>query len=297
LNQNSFLDPSLLAQIKSMYLAARYVAEGAIGGFHKSPYVGYNAEFSHHREYQPGDDLRHIDWQRYGKSGKYYVKQYEESSALNAFLMMDRSASMSFESKDGLNKDYYSKVLIASLAYLLLHQRDGVGFLSFANTVEDFLPISSKMTQFAALVDALDNQVSGGRVSLLQTVEQTLPQLRKKCMIVLVSDFLDMQEELLEALKMIRYYRHEVLAFHVLSPDELKFPHQQFSTFVDVETGEEMNLEGKAVEKRYQENLDLYLKELKSYMHQLGIDYQLLDTKIPLEKALIHFLYTRSRHM
>lgn len=291
------MDPKLYAQLKSLYLAAKYVAEGAVGGYHKSPYVGYNAEFSHHREYFPGDELRHIDWKRYAKSGKYYVKQYEESSSLNAFLMLDQSASMSATSELGVSKERYSQILCSALAYMLLHQRDGVGYLSFADSVKNFLPISSRMTQFGQLVNFIENSDVRGGTSLLKSVEAVLPNLKKKCLIVLISDFLDLEEELLEAIKILRFHKHELIAFHILSPEELTFPFEDFSTFVDLETGVNLSVEARAVKKNYEQSLNTYLKEIRSVMHRYNADYQLFDTSIPIEKALVHFLYRRSRHL
>ncbi len=297
LNRKGFLDPKLFAQVKSLYLAARYVAEGAIGGYHKSPYVGYNAEFSHHREYQPGDELRHIDWKRYGKSGKYYVKQYEESSSLNGFLMLDQSASMGAKSVSSLSKDRYSQVLCCAIAYLLLNQRDGVGFLSFADKIRNFLPISSRMTQFGQLVNFLEASHSFGKTSLIDSIKATLPNLKKKCLVIIISDFLDLEDELIEAIRILRFHKHELVAFHILSPEELKFPFEDFSTFVDLETGSTLSLEARTIKNNYEESLDIYLKEIRSVMHKYSVDYQLFDTSIPIEKALVHFLYKRSRYL
>tara|TARA_Y100000589_G_C27169151_1_gene635935 strand:- start:9 stop:908 length:900 start_codon:yes stop_codon:yes gene_type:complete len=297
INRKKFLDPKLFAQVKSLYLAARYVAEGAIGGYHKSPYVGYNAEFSHHREYQPGDELRHIDWKRYGKSGKYYVKQYEESSSLNGFLMLDQSASMGAVSPSNLSKERYSQILCCALAYLLLNQRDGVGFLSFAEKMRNFLPISSRMTQFGQLVSFLEDSKSSGRTSLLDSIKSMLPNLKSKCLIIIISDFLDLEDELIEAIRILRFHKHEIVAFHVLSPEELTFPFEDYSTFVDLETGSTLSLDARSVKQNYQNSLEIYLKEIRSVMHQYAVDYQLFNTSIPIEKALVHFLYKRSRHL
>ena len=297
MNKQNFLDPSLLAHVKNLYMAARYVAEGAIGGFHKSPYVGHNAEFSHHREYQPGDEIRHLDWKRYGKTGKYYIKQFEESSALNALIFLDQSASMGAATSKGLTKELYSKVLVCALAYLLLNQRDGVGYVGFSSKVRSFIPISTRMTQFAELVTNLESNSASGTTSLLQAVKTLVPKLKKKCMTLLISDFLDQEKELMEAIQLLRFHRHEVLCFHLLSHDDLRFPFQEFSTFIDVETSESLSLEARVIQKQYQESLDSFLKEVRSRLQELGVDYHLFDTTIPIEKALIHYLYKRSRHL
>ncbi|MCJ8345118.1 DUF58 domain-containing protein [bacterium] len=296
MKSDQFVDPSLLAHVKNLYLAARTVAEGAIGGFHKSPYLGHNAEFSHHREYIAGDELKHIDWKRYAKSDKYYVKQYEESTSLNAMILLDQSASMSTETKRGLSKDQYAKILTSSLAYLLLEQHDGVGFMSFADGVNSFLPISTKKTRFAELISILESEVPKGSTSLIAAMDRLLPTLKKRSLVVIISDFLHMDEDLLTTIKMLRYFKHEVIAFHLLSCEEIEFPFKDFAIFEDPETNLSMGVDASAVQKQYKKNLDAYLNEVKSTMHKYNVDYQLFPTDQSIEKALIHYLYRRGRH-
>ncbi|PCJ21417.1 MAG: hypothetical protein COB02_02170 [Candidatus Cloacimonadota bacterium] len=296
MKSDQFIDPSLLAHVKSLYLTAKTVAEGAIGGFHKSPYLGHNAEFSHHKEYMIGDEIKHIDWKRYAKSGKFYIKQYEESSSLNAMILLDQSASMSVETKTGLNKDQYAKILTSSLAYLLLEQHDGIGFMSFAQNVNSFLPISSKKTRFAELITTLESEQVSGSTSLINAMNQLLPNLKKRSLVIIISDFLHMDNDLLEAIKMLRYFKHEVIAFHLLNNEEIDFPYKDFTLFEDPETKVSMGVDASSVKKLYKKNLDLYLNEVKSSMHKYNVDYQLFQTNQNIEKALIHYLYRRGRH-
>lgn len=295
MSRTSFLSPELLAQMKSLSLAARYVAEGAIGGFHKSVYIGHNAEFSHHREYLPGDEIRRIDWKRFGKSGRFYVRQYEESTSMNALIVLDQSASMGVPVQSGCAKNVYAKTLTAALSYLLLHQHDGVGFCAFSQSLLNFLPISSKMTQFSLLLDYLEQAQDGGTTDFLSAMENIVPLLKKKCLIVIISDFLEQEKRILEAIRLMRFYRHEILALHILSSDELEFPYQGFSAFTDIETGQKMEIEARVARKFYQEALQSYLKEIKLSMQKNLVDYSLFPTSIPLEKVLIHYLHKRSR--
>ena len=211
--------------------------------------------------------------------------------------MLDQSASMGANSTSNLSKERYSQILCCALAYLLLHQRDGVGFLSFADKMRDFLPISSRMTQFGQLVNFLEGSNSVGRTSLLDSINEVLPNLKKKCLIIIISDFLDLEDELIEAIRILRFHKHEIVAFHILSPEELTFPYEDFSTFVDLETGTTLSMEARSIKKNYEKSLEVYLKEIRSVMHQYSVDYQLFDTSIPLEKALVHFLYKRSRYL
>ena len=242
----------ILKKVKQIEIRTRGLVDSFFGGEYHSSFKGRGMTFSEVREYQPGDELRHIDWKRYGKSGKYYVKQYEESSSLNGFLMLDQSASMGAKSTSNLSKERYSQVLCCAIAYLLLNQRDGVGFLSFAEKMRNFLPISSRMTQFGQLVNFLESSESFGRTSLIDSIKATLPNLKKKCLVVIISDFLDLEDELIEAIRILRFHKHELVAFHVLSPEELKFPFEDFSTFVDLETGSTLSLEARTIKNNYE---------------------------------------------
>jgi uncharacterized protein (DUF58 family) len=296
MKKEEFLDPGLLARTRSLSMAARYVAEGAIGGFHKSPYSGYNAEFSHHREYIPGDELKYIDWKRYGKTGKYYVKQYEESSSMDALLILDQSASMSVDSKKGLSKSVYSRILVSAFSYLLLNQRDGVGFLSFKNKVNSFFPISSRKTQFAHIVDELEASLDEGETDIHSSLELILPALKKKCVLILISDFLDNRDSIMESLKLMRYFKHEVIAFHLMTPEEMGFSHTGYQSFLDVESGDRLEMEGKTAKAHYDKNLKAYLSSVKSAMHQYQVDYTMIQTDMPVEQSLVHYLHKRSRY-
>ncbi len=291
-----FVDLSLLASLNNYSLAARYVCEGVIGGSHKSAYVGYNSEFSHHREYMPGDEIRHVDWKRFAKTGKYYIKQYEESSSLNAMILLDDSDSMRIPSKEGLQKNIYARILTSSLCWLLLKQRDGVGFVRFAESMTHFLPLTSKMTRFSELCSLLDSEPSSGKTNLVKTLDQTLPLLKKKCMFILISDFLEDEESLKAAVERIAFYGHEIIAFHLLTAEELTFPWDEFSEFHDLESEEILTMEAKSAKEEYQKNLRYFLAETEGHLRQHQADYQLLRTSYPIEKALTHFLYRRSRH-
>ncbi len=294
MNPTRYVDPSVLAGLQSCALAARYVCEGVIGGAHASLHSGYNAEFSHHREYLPGDDPRHIDWKRWGRTGKLYIRQYEENASLNAVILMDDSASMHFQGKEGLSKAVYSRYLAASLAYLLLRQRDGVGLATFADNVQDFIPPSSRATRFADICQVLDQPPRKGKTSLNSMLEELLPRIRKRCMFIVISDFLASEEEILNAAARLAHARHEILAFHVMSPEELQFPYQDFSRFEDMETQDWVELSGKAAKATYQKNLERFLREVRASILKYQADYLLMNTRIPLEMALTRFLHRRA---
>lgn len=293
-----YVSLELLAGLQNLSLAARYVCEGMIGGAHKSAYVGYNAEFSHHREYLPGDEIRHIDWKRYAKSEKLYIRQYEESASLNAMILLDDSASMQMPSEKGLTKAAYARIIAASLSWLLLRQRDGVGIMTFSDAMLDLIPISARMTQFAQIVKVLDTpRPSHGQTRLSEALDTLLPLLKKKCMILLISDFVERQAPLQEAIQKIAYHNHEMIAFQILTPEELDFPWSDFSIFQDSETQDTLLMEGKGVKEEYLQNLKLFLAETEEFLRRHHSDYLMIRSSHPVEKALSHFLYRRSRHV
>lgn len=293
-----YVSLEILASLQNLPLAARYVCEGMIGGAHKSAYVGYNAEFSHHREYIVGDEPRHIDWKRFAKSEKLYIRQYEESASLNAMILVDDSASMYLQSQSGLTKALYARIIAASLAWLLLRQRDGVGLMTFSKDMHSFVPVSAKMTQFAEIIRLLEQTPAQNKdTNLAKSLDKLLPHLRKKCMIILLSDFVEPEQNLQPAIEKIAYNNHEMIAFQLLTPEELDFPFKEFSEFYDSETGASLSMEARNARDEYMHNLHLFLGETEAFLRRHHSDYQLIRTSHPVEKALSHFLYRRSRHL
>jgi uncharacterized protein (DUF58 family) len=292
--ERRFLDPAVLARLGTLELRARTVVEGALAGLHRSPLHGFSIDFAEYRQYLPGDDLSTIDWKVYARSDRYYVKKYEDETNLACHVLLDVSASMAYGSR-GVTKLEYGSMVAASLAYLLVGQRDAVGLTAFDHTIVQMLPPSARPGHLQAVLAALDALPPGTRTDVAMPLRLLAEGMRKRGMIVLISDLLDDPQRVIDGLRPFRFRGTDVVVFHVLDPDELTFPFERASRFRDLEGDDEVTAVPAVVRQEYlaalHATLDLYKRELGA----AGIDYCLLDTSRPLEFALLAYLSTRGR--
>jgi len=291
--RRKYLTPAAIARIGNLQLVARLVVEGAMSGQHKSPDFGFNVEFSEHRRYMPGDELKHIDWKLYAKSDKYFVKLYEENTALRAYLLLDVSASMTF-GRAGWNKLEYGKCILASLAYLLLHQKDAVGCASFSDHLHDHIAPSSKATHLGQIVGLLQNAEPSGQTDLFKVLQELVGKIRRRALVVIVSDFFDEPERILTAVRFLRFLKHEVILLRVLTPEEIEFPFESFSRFVDLEDGSELLVDPRSLATEYREAIHRHLKEFRRRCAYAHVDTELFRTDRALEESLARFLNRRA---
>ena len=289
-----FLDPAVVARLGTLELKARAVVEGFISGLHRSPYKGFSVEFAEYRQYIHGDDLSTIDWKVYARSDRHYVKKFEEETNLHCHLLIDVSGSMAYGSR-GISKFDYAACLAASLGYLMNRQRDGVGMTAFSDRVVDVLPSSTRPGHLRNLLLALDRLEVGSRTDVAKPLHQLAETLTKRGLVVLISDLLDDPDAVIRGLKHFQYRGSDVLVFHVLDADEIEFPFDQATRFEDLETGEEVMAVPGAVRAHYLKQIGGLIDRYRRELGAAGIDYQLLNTKDPLEMALLAYLSTRSR--
>ncbi len=289
-----FLDPAVVARLGTLELKARAVVEGFISGLHRSPYKGFSVEFAEYRQYIHGDDLSTIDWKVYARSDRHYVKKFEEETNLHCHLLIDVSGSMAYGSR-GISKFDYAACLAASLGYLMNRQRDGVGMTAFSDRIVDVLPSSTRPGHLRNLLLALDRLEVGSRTDVAKPLHQLAETLTKRGLVVLISDLLDDPEAVIRGLKHFQYRGSDVLVFHVLDADEIEFPFDQATRFEDLETGEEVMAVPGAVRAHYLTQIGGLIDRYRRELGAAGIDYQLLNTKDPLEMALLAYLSTRSR--
>ena len=293
-DEGRFLDPAVIARIGGLELKARTIVEGFLSGLHRSPLKGFSVEFAEYRQYLPGDDLSTIDWKVFARSDRYYVKKYEEETNLRAHLLLDVSGSMSYGSGAMTKRDYGS-CLAASLAYLMNRQRDAAGLVTFDERILGWLQPSIRPGHLRALLLTLDQLPSGARTDAGRPLHQLADALAKRGMIVLISDLLDEPARVIDGLKHFRFRGNDVLVLHVLDHAELTFPFDRPITFRDLETGEEVVASPSEVREHYLAGIrglvDTYQRELRS----VGIDYQLVDTSEPLDRALLSYLAVRGR--
>ena len=292
-----FLDPAVIARLGTLELKARTIVEGFLSGLHRSPFRGFSVEFAEYRQYLPGDDLSSIDWKVYARSDRYYVKKFEEETNLNCYILLDVSASMGYGRREAPTKMEYGKMLAASLAYLMNRQRDAVALTAFDDAIVQMLPPSARPGHLRSILVTLDRLHLGKRTDVSKPLHVLADAVKKRGMVVLISDLLDEPERVVDGLRHFRFRGTDVVVFHVMDPDELTFPFERASKFRDMEVGDELMAVPSVVRSAYlaelQRVLDFYKRELRS----MGIDYQLLNTSESLEFALMSYLSTRSRYM
>ena len=293
--ERSFLDPAVVARLGTLELKARTIVEGFLTGLHRSPFKGFSVEFAEYRQYMPGDDLSTIDWKVYARSDRYYVKKFEEETNLDCHLMLDVSGSMAYGSHHGLSKFEYAACLAASLGYLMNRQRDAVGLTAFDEDVVAMLPASSRPGHLRSLLVTLERLRTAHQTDVAKPLHHLADTLTKRGLVVLISDLLDDPAEIIRGLKHFQFRGIDVIVFQVLDPDELEFPFDRATRFEDLETSEEVMAVPGAVRDHYLKQIGELVDRYRRELGASGIDYQLLNTKHPLELALLSYLSTRAR--
>jgi uncharacterized protein (DUF58 family) len=286
-----FLRPEVTARIRRLELTARRVVEGFLSGMHRSPYFGQSIEFLQHRQYTPGDEIRHIDWKVYGRQDRLHIKQYEEETNLRLTLLVDRSGSMSYGDGES-NKFDYSASIAASLTYLALRQKDATALFTFDTSVHSSVPSKSNQLQLTRILSALDSVGADGRTDLLQVAREVGQAIPKRGLVVIISDLLGV-DRLVEGLRVLRQRGHDVAIFHVLHDDELDFEFNGATRFEGLESDDFLNCNPRALREGYLEALQQFLDQTRKACGRLSIEYMLVRTSQPLDAVLAKFLSTR----
>lgn len=288
-----YLDLATIDRLRYLEVRARDIVEGYMAGMHKSPYKGFSVEFAEHREYVPGDDLRHVDWKVFSRSDRYYVKQYEEETNLVAHVVLDTSKSMTFQS-DGPSKLEYAGLAAASLIYLVLHQRDAAGLAMFGDTVYETLQPKTHPAHFRNCVERIAQPTVRERTDIGATLHHLAERLKRRGLVIVISDLLDDPTRVLHGLNHLRHKSHDVIVLHVLDRAELEFPYDRMTRFEGLETPEHLVADPRSLRAAYLEELQAYLGTLKRGCLASGVDYRLLDTGEPLAVALSSYLAART---
>ena len=313
----TFLDPTILARIGNLELIAKFVVEGFISGLHKSPYHGFSVEFSQYRQYMPGDDTKHIDWKAFARTDRYYIKQFEEETNLNCYLLLDTSESMmhpipetqaddattegNATGQPSLTKLRYSSFLIASLAYFMAKQRDAVGFAYFDDTLHQYLPARSSTSHLHSILLTLETLQTTKSTRMGTPLHQIAERLTKRGLILFISDLYDENhEEVIAGLEHLRYEGHEVIVFHVLAQQELEFADfaagrssEALIRFIDAENDAEIITTPQAIRESYLSNFNDFLDTYRLALRQADIDYNVITTATPIDLALASYLAKR----
>jgi uncharacterized protein (DUF58 family) len=290
-----YLRPETIRQVSSLDLKARFIVEGFFSGLHASPFQGFSVEFSEHRKYVPGDDIRMIDWNVYAKTQRYYIKKYRAETNMKCFLLVDASTSMGYSySPATMTKMDYSISCAAALAYLLSHQQDPVGLVTFDTEVRGFIDARSRESQLVNILSVLARTPVGGATDVGASLIEIAALIQKRSLVVLFSDLLSEPEQVLEGLRYLRYRGHDVIVFHVLDQAELRFPFKDPTLFEDTETSKRLQVDADLIRQDYLRNLRAFMGRYEKGCHQARIDYAPMDTSIGFDKTLVTFLAKRS---
>ena len=291
----NYLDPRVLERIKRLDVRARLVVEGFVTGQHKSPYNGFAVEFASHREYSPGDEIKHIDWKVWSKTDKFYIKEYEEETNLKTTIIVDCSKSMGY-GREHWSKFDYAATAGASLGHLLHSQGDAVGMITFNTGVKDVMPPSARLNHLKEIVHVLDETVPDDKTDVGDAFMELIPQIKSRGLVVIISDLFADIDTLRKALQQFRLRKQEVVVFHVMDRDVLEFPFEDNTRFLGLESPEEVHADPRALKKSYLEIVGNYRKDVQKACDNLGVDYALFDTGEPLDAVLTRYLVFRKKH-
>ena len=291
----SLLEPHILQKISKMEMVAHQVMDGYVQGMHKSPHIGFALDFAQHRQYVPGDDVKRIDWRAFAKSERYYIKQYEVSTNLRAHIVLDASGSMAYKGEhDTMSKFRYGQFIAACLSYLVLHQQDSAGLITFDNKVRDFIPPRSAPSHLMRILHTLDQTKAERESSIAPLLHEVAERISRRGLVIVISDLFDQAEPLIESLHHLRHKRHEVILLHVMAHDELEFPFRKWSLFENLEqTNDRLRLDPATMRAMYLENVANHLRAIREAASKLNISHVLLDTSRPFDDALTVYLAQR----
>ncbi|MEE9133607.1 MAG: DUF58 domain-containing protein [Gemmatimonadota bacterium] len=289
---SSFLDPQVLARIDNLELLARTVVDGFINGLHRSPYLGLSVDFAEHRPYTPGDDIRRIDWRVFGRSDRFYVKEFEADTNANFVVLLDISRSMNYASR-GITKLDYARYLAACLSYFSRQQRDRVGLVTFDEDIVEMVPPSAKHLDI--VLHTIDRIEPGGKGQLEAPLLKVAEAIKRRSILALISDLYDDPQDVLRSVSYLKNKGNDVLVFHVLDPAELEFPFEEAAHFEDLESGEKIPVVPERQREQYRELMNAHLDELARLLVENRMDYFLFDTSKPLDYALFSYLSRREK--
>jgi uncharacterized protein (DUF58 family) len=290
-----FLDPELLARVGSLELLARAVVEGFMSGLHRSPFTGFSTEFTEYRQYNPGDDLRYLDWRLLARTDRYFIKKYRADTNTQCHLLVDTSASMNYAHASSVTKLQYAQFLAASLAYLLNRQQDAVGLVAFADKIHTQVPARNRTGHMRTIFGNLSLLQPGGETQLAASLHQLAEILTRRGIVVIISDFYDQPDRLQEAFQHLRFRGHDLVAFQVLDQNELDFDFTDPVLLLeDAETQEQMPVLPDVVRSGYRDRMRKHVEEMRRCTSANNVDYEMLTTKQPLDFALFSFLSRRA---
>jgi len=286
-------NPEVANSLSNLELKAKHIVEGFITGIHKSPFHGYSVEFSEHRQYRPGDEIRHIDWQVFGRTNKFYVKQFEEETNLRCTIFIDSSKSMSYYSNNLPSKYNYAMYLASILMYLINSQRDAVGIATFNKNINNYMPPRSKSSYVAQIIKHLESTEPSNETNIFKSFIEVIEKIKKRGLIIIISDFFDNIKDIENVLNNLRHKNHEVILFQIFDPSEISFDFANNVNLIDMENNQEIKTNPTLLKKDYSNLVNDYINKVKSICYNKKIDYNMILTNEDFDKALLKFISKR----
>ena len=288
-----YLRPDVIQQVQRLDLKARYIIEGLLAGLHSSPFHGFSVEFSEHRKYVPGDDIRLIDWSVYAKTDRYYIKKFRAETNLEAYILMDCSGSMGFATGGRMTKMDYGICLAAALGYLMVNQQDSVGLAVFDDKLRHFLPPKTKRSHLMNMLSILAQTIPSGQTNLAAAIHDMADRVRKRGLMILISDLICDQAEVINALHHMKYRGHDLIIFQVLDHSELAFEFDGQVRFECPETKDHIDTDPQAIRAAYQDEIQAFIEEYRQECQSIRADFVTVDNSMTFDKALVEFLAQR----
>ena len=292
--EKKYLSSNIINKVDNLFLKARLVVEGFIIGLHKSPYHGFSVEFSEHKPYGYGDEIKYIDWKLWAKTDKLFIKQFEEETNLKCHLILDKSSSMNFGS-DKITKFEYSKTLVAALSYLMIKQQDAVGLSIFDTTIRSSITPKSKTSHLNLILKTLQNAKIGGETDIPIILHSLAESIKKRGLIILISDLIDNQDEIIKGLRHFRHKGHEVIVFHILDDNELNLNYNQSMQFEDLENNENIKTDPRHIKIDYKKSISKFCMKYKIECEKNKIDYINVNTSNLIDQSLLEYLIKRNK--
>lgn len=290
------LDPKILARFGSLSLVARTIVEGFISGLHRSIHKGASIEFAEHRQYVAGDDPRYLDWKVYGRSDRLYIREFREETNLKAYIIFDASNSMNYSSDENtITKFTYARCLAGCLSYLMMKQNDSTGLVVFDSDIKEFIKPLSTRSHFHFLIEKLENLKTGKDTNIGQTLHKIANLIKRRSLIILISDLFDDQDSVIKGLAHFRHKHHEVIVFHIIDEAEMEFPFEGFKDFIDMETNERITVDSQTIRTAYKNVFNQFLSFYQKSCSERDINYARAITQTPFDHFLYHFLQLRSQ--
>jgi len=288
-----YFEPDRIGKLRNLNLLTRRAVEGFISGLHRSPHRGFSVEFAEHREYSPGDDLRHLDWVAWGRSDRYYIKQYEQETNLRATILLDVSGSMNYRYATGLTKFQYGCFLAACLSYLMCRQQDAVGMIAFDTKIRWNLMPGSTPAHLDRIFRRLEDTAPGDRTAVAATFHELARTIAKRGLVIVISDLYDDQSEIIKALQHFVFKKHQIIVFHMMDPAELEFPFKKIHSFVDMETNERLQVDPRYVKQAYLTEIRAFIDRYRKECSDRNIEYVVTPTDTPYDRMLLNYLNRR----